>query len=266
MITTINTKYLALAILLLLPLMSASQAAPDTFFIPCENGGKKMLTEIGLCRIYQKDGQTRKNCRIWEIKEYFIVYEQNGSLHDMLIEKIARIDPNSGTTSIYFDSQNRPLVKTIGTLTVAQTGPVASSQKAPRLPADSAQVIFADSLQPAAHMPETAPPIGKKELAEQAKKDAGTYYKGNGSYAIGIISGIFLFIGLVPVAVMAAVPPLFLRNSKNPNSRLLDNEHYRKAYRKKAHRKKAFRLMEGYLTGVLIFLALLILVFIIALG
>lgn len=70
-----------------------------------------LLSRLTKTRIVFKDGSIKKNCRITEIREYWIVYEKDGSTHDQMIEKIARIEFNDGMKAIFFDEKNNPKVQ-----------------------------------------------------------------------------------------------------------------------------------------------------------
>lgn len=56
-----------------------------------------LLSRLVTVRIVLKDGSIKKNCKVIEIHEYWLVYEKDGSLHDLLIEKIKRIEIGDGT-------------------------------------------------------------------------------------------------------------------------------------------------------------------------
>jgi hypothetical protein len=71
-----------------------------------------IVSQLEKTRIIFKDGSIRKNCKVKEIHDYWIVYEKEGSLHDLLIEKILRIEINDGTMrAIYFDERNKPEIR-----------------------------------------------------------------------------------------------------------------------------------------------------------
>src|SRR3990172_7198428 len=67
-----------------------------------------LISMLKNTRIVFKDGSIRKNCKVKEINDYWIVYEKNGSLHDLMIEKIRRIEISDGTTqAVLFDEKNK---------------------------------------------------------------------------------------------------------------------------------------------------------------
>ncbi len=52
------------------------------------------LIALGSGKIIEKDRSIIKNITLHEVKEYWIVYVKNGSIHDLLMEKIDRIEFN----------------------------------------------------------------------------------------------------------------------------------------------------------------------------
>ncbi len=53
---------------------------------------KENLKALGVGRIVEKDRSILKNITLYEVKEYWIVYIKNGSVHDLLMEQIDRIE------------------------------------------------------------------------------------------------------------------------------------------------------------------------------
>lgn len=53
---------------------------------------KEDLMALGIGRIIEKDKSIRKGITLYEVKEYWVVYVKNGSVHDLLMEKIDRIE------------------------------------------------------------------------------------------------------------------------------------------------------------------------------
>ena len=53
---------------------------------------KEDLKALGVGRIVEKDRSILKNITLHEVKEYWVVYIKNGSIHDLLMEKIDRIE------------------------------------------------------------------------------------------------------------------------------------------------------------------------------
>ena len=67
---------------------------------------KQDLADLGTGKIIEKDRSIYKDIILREIKPYSIVYEKNGSLHDMPIDDIKRIEfPDSkwGSVKIEFN-------------------------------------------------------------------------------------------------------------------------------------------------------------------
>lgn len=53
---------------------------------------KEDLIGLGVGRIVEKDHSIIKNITLHEVKEYWIVYIKNGSIHDLMTERIDRIE------------------------------------------------------------------------------------------------------------------------------------------------------------------------------
>lgn len=53
---------------------------------------KEDLKALGIGRIIEKDRSILKNITLHEVKEYWVVYIKNGSIHDLLMEKIERVE------------------------------------------------------------------------------------------------------------------------------------------------------------------------------
>ncbi len=74
-----------------------------------ERKDSALLSRLKDTRIIFKDGSIRKHCTVKQINAYWIVYEKDGSLHDLEIEKIKRIEICDGTTqAVFFDEKNKP--------------------------------------------------------------------------------------------------------------------------------------------------------------
>lgn len=56
---------------------------------------KEDLRGLGVGRIIGKDNSIVKDIVLQEIREYWIVYIKKGSVHDMMMENIARIEFNA---------------------------------------------------------------------------------------------------------------------------------------------------------------------------
>lgn len=83
------------------------QNAPDNI----EQKDSILISSLINTRIVLKDGSIKKHCKLKEIREYWIVYEKDGSLHDLLIEKIKRIEIDNGTLkAIFFDDKYQPTI------------------------------------------------------------------------------------------------------------------------------------------------------------
>lgn len=73
-----------------------------------------LLTRLANTRIILKEFGIRKNCKIVEINEYWIVYIKDGSLHDLMIEEIKRIEIGDGSMeAVFFDKNKKAFVNYI---------------------------------------------------------------------------------------------------------------------------------------------------------
>ena len=98
---------------LLVTLLSIEESFSQTMdSISLENGQVLSLSTIGAVSIITKKEGIKKNCTIKEINSSYVVYEKDGSLHDILIQKIDRIEtePNNDTV-IFFNSVNKPMIR-----------------------------------------------------------------------------------------------------------------------------------------------------------
>ena len=68
---------------------------------------KEDLKALGLGRIIETDNSILKNTELVEVKEYWIVYLKNESLHDKPMQSIKRIEfPNSKWGNIVMEFNN----------------------------------------------------------------------------------------------------------------------------------------------------------------
>ena len=73
---------------------------------------KTLHKKYGEARLILKDKSIYKRIRVHEVNSLWIVFLKNGSLHDMLIEKIARIQYGQGIGPIVtFNSDNKIVVR-----------------------------------------------------------------------------------------------------------------------------------------------------------
>lgn len=108
-----RTKLTALlfAVVLISPKAQA-QTAP--VYIPWENGKVSLLSELEPVWIILKKGSTLKNVRIREIQNAkgIVVYQKEGTLHDVQIANIKHITAgNPSKSAMYFDDNNNPVIK-----------------------------------------------------------------------------------------------------------------------------------------------------------
>lgn len=362
----------------------------DPSYIYSENGNKVLLTSLGKTTMYLKSGGPKTKCTIMKIGVLDIEFLKDGSLHNILIEKIKRIVPDKYPDQvIYFDAEHKPFISSNSsapvkkqevlipleakkeptrqgndllimkngdsifctilrqssmyifyvensaskTIAKSELSKFQSLTPIPKEATDSTK--FVRPVQVFADMPNTIKdPIdtnsktalpkadtlylrsGEKLLVRiteigitsitytknnsykhvvqkndaekvvlssgyveefpqeeiiQPKKvnyyalgrsDGETYFNAGPAMAAGVVSSIFLYFGLILVAIVAAIPPLNLYNPANPNNHLLSsNSEYARGYKNSAHRKKARRVFGGFLIGILIialvFLALI---------
>ena len=88
-----------------LPAGQAGSQSPDTTKEGAMTVIRSLHDKFGTGRIMLKDRGIIKNVKIYEIHPYWIVYIKNGSLHDLMIEKIQRIEiGKEKQRTIYFDN------------------------------------------------------------------------------------------------------------------------------------------------------------------
>lgn len=76
---------------------------------------KEDLKALGVGRIIAKDHSILKSIILYEVKDYWITYVKNGSIHDLLTEKIERIEFNEskwGPVKIEFPD-GKPRISTM---------------------------------------------------------------------------------------------------------------------------------------------------------
>ena len=84
------------------------------------------------------------------------------------------------------------------------------------------------------------------------KADGKKYYKGNGAFVGGLVTGAGLpFGGYISCPIICAVKPTGLDNEKNPNNKLVHtNMSYKEGFQKGAHPKKVGKVLGGFALGV----------------
>lgn len=95
------------------PVISQSEQNNEIItMISCESGEKVNINNLGYGRIILKDGTVKKNCILKEINKNWIVYMKDKVLHDMMIDRIKRIEFADKSLAIFFDEKNKPMLKT----------------------------------------------------------------------------------------------------------------------------------------------------------
>lgn len=83
----------------------------SVIFIMTERGTTFNLKNFGKSTIYLKDGTAKKDCHVTEIKTESIVYLKRKVLHDLLIDKIKRIESDESNMLIIFTDEKKPLIR-----------------------------------------------------------------------------------------------------------------------------------------------------------
>ena len=77
-------------------------------------GDSVSIESLGKLRIIEKDGTIKKNVTLKEIHSYWIVYEKDASLHDILISSINRIEiGDKKYKAIYFSKSGKAVIRLI---------------------------------------------------------------------------------------------------------------------------------------------------------
>lgn len=63
------------------------------------------ISSLGKCTIYLKDKSQLLHCIIKEVNSFWIVYQKNYALHDMMKERIRCIETENGIFIISFDEK-----------------------------------------------------------------------------------------------------------------------------------------------------------------
>jgi hypothetical protein len=101
--TKVMKKLFSLVFIFLATCSSAQVIVPDL-------SNAEDLKKLGIGKIIEKDNSILKNITLLEVKENGIVYLKDGSMHDMTIESIKRIEfPESRWNSIIIEfKENKP--------------------------------------------------------------------------------------------------------------------------------------------------------------
>ena len=103
----IITVLIGLSLFMWVPMMAQTgttkQNAPEVI----GKGDSVLLSKLHNTRIVLKDGTIKKNCSVKEINAYWIVYEKEGSLHDLMIDEIERIEL-AKMQAVFFNDNHKP--------------------------------------------------------------------------------------------------------------------------------------------------------------
>jgi len=91
-------------------LAQTGSQSPDTTKEKAMTVIRSLHDKFGTGRIMLKDRGIIKNVKIHEIHPYWIVYIKNGSLHDLMIEKIQRIEIGKEKQRIIYFDNNKLIV------------------------------------------------------------------------------------------------------------------------------------------------------------
>ena len=75
------------------------------------NGLNLKWEAMGKTKIYLKDGTIKVRCTIREVRKLFVLYEKDGALHDLLIERIDHLEVPDQKFLIYFNNEKRPIIR-----------------------------------------------------------------------------------------------------------------------------------------------------------
>lgn len=195
-----SSKHLFIFCLILFPGFNLTLRAQDDF--PFQKD----------CIIVVEKGRKIMVDRFWRITEFNLEYENNGSLHDLSIDRIHSI--RCGEESF--------LIKEGAMIRV-------EDQFKPTLLTDTISSFEHDRL-----------------MYELGITDARSHYHGGGAFIVSLLTSPTLIIP----PIIAAIPPG--SNRTNPNDKLYDHEpHYKQGYRRKAHEKKAVHVLGGMVLGII---------------
>lgn len=125
----------------------------SSYVISWVDGNQTRLSEIGPVTIIPQTGKSIRNCTIWEIKGGNVVYIKNGSLHDISIYKIERIDKGPGSKqAIFFDENEKPVIRYTGISGSASIN--ITSKKAEEKKDSGAHVVRSEKIATPAHNPQ----------------------------------------------------------------------------------------------------------------
>src|SRR5688572_16845968 len=109
----INLK-ITLVLLLMSGALKSQNADSEKPAIKWYNGDITLFNELGKVNITTNGGNDIKGVRLWliEAAKGKLVYEKNGSLHDLSLAKIAFVSAGKNSRSLlYFDEKASPYIK-----------------------------------------------------------------------------------------------------------------------------------------------------------
>lgn len=224
----------------------------------------------GICSIHLVSGKKIKNVQLWAISHQTAEYLEEGSLHDLDIDKInfvrfdhcdylfndsnqlSRIDYDkllltNGDTLFCFIQKITPLqfhYKLSGT--PYKHSIHAAYVKSYSYANSSAKKLFEPNLSQTGDST-----LAGVDYYALGKSDGRKEFKGNGSVAGGLFCGIIPVFGWVVGPMTLAIPP-----NKHPSKSSLyaSNKLYAQGYDKGAHNKKMRRTLCGFAAGLTLLL------------
>lgn len=236
-------------------------------------------TVVAQNKIILKDGTTLNITKLYEIKSIIIVYEQQGSLHDLEIEKIKRIETDSGRI-ITFDEYLKPVYQNKNTeraIVPSKLDSVTEEKRKIVTLTDALNDLFkvnkkqedekvvADTI----HKKDTVSLFHKQDSITEKKRgnisnetkikegndssamylkgkeDAKKYYRAPLATVGGMVGCAAFGYGILPAMLIAYNVPVDMNRQPVPEKSLLNNSEYIRGYKKGAHNKKMNNMLLG---------------------
>jgi hypothetical protein len=180
-----------------------------------------------------KNGKQLEDVQLWELHSNILVYERNGSLHDVLIADVEKIRMPDAD---YFFNSNDSLEQAC-----AETAATA------------------DSINGSTDIDIPVPKdVAIKSNYLQGYIDAQKYYDGTGAAIGGFVSGMIPVLGwFVTMPIISSTSPQ-MYDTNNPNLAKLTDKDYREGYKKKATGKKLGNALGGFGAGLTTLILLLL--------
>ncbi len=66
---------------------------------------------MGRTKIYLKDGTVKIKCTVREVRSMYVLYEKDGVLHDLQLDRIDHLEIPDQKFLIYFNTEKRPIIR-----------------------------------------------------------------------------------------------------------------------------------------------------------